>query len=125
MNRSTGYTTAAQAAEPAQIRVLAHRLAGAEDLDALSRLAAAARYVCLGEASHGTSEYYRWRAVISRRLIEEHGSTWIGVEGDWPDCWRINRWVRRQGDPDLDAYQHALRAPARLLIRPVRRPGCV
>lgn len=105
MNRSTGYTTAGLAAELAQIRVLAHRLAGAEDLDALIRLAAAARYVCLGEASHGTSEYYRWRAVISRRLIEEHGFTWIGVEGDWPDCWRINRWVRGQGDPDLDAYQ--------------------
>lgn len=76
MNRSTGYTTADLAAELAQIRVLAHRLAGAEDLDALIRLAAAARYVCLGEASHGTSEYYRWRAVISRRLIEEHGFTW-------------------------------------------------
>lgn len=83
MNRSTGYTTAGPAAELAQIRVLAHRLDGPEDLDALIRLAAAARYVCLGEASHGTSEYYRWRAVISRRLIEEHGYSWIGVEGDW------------------------------------------
>lgn len=73
MNRSTGYTTAGPAAELAQIRVLAHRLDGAEDLDALIHLAAAARYGCLGVAPHGTSEYYRWRAVISRRLIEEHG----------------------------------------------------
>lgn len=105
MNRSTGYTTAGRAAELAQIRVLAHRLAGAEDLDALVRLAAAARYVCLGEASLGTHEYYRWRAMISRRLIEEHGFSWIGVEGDWPDCWRINRWARGQGDRDLDACQ--------------------
>ncbi len=36
---------------------------------------------------------------LSRRLIEEHGFTWIGVEGDWPDCWRINRWVRGDGRP--------------------------
>ena len=62
-----------------------------------------ARFVCIGEASHGTHEYYRWRAQLSRRLIEEHGFTWIGVEGDWPDCWRINRWVRGHGDQDLDA----------------------
>ena len=64
----------------------------------------AARLVCIGEASHGTHEYYRWRAELSRRLIEEHGFTWIGVEGDWPDCWRINRWVRGHADQDLDAY---------------------
>jgi erythromycin esterase-like protein len=57
----------------------------------------------VGEASHGTSDYYRWRALLSRRLVEEHGFTWIGVEGDWPDCWRINRWVRGEADQDLDA----------------------
>jgi erythromycin esterase-like protein len=64
----------------------------------------ASRFVGIGEASHGTHEYYRWRAELSRRLIEEHGFRWIGVEGDWPDCWRINRWVRGQEDQDLDAY---------------------
>lgn len=88
-----------------EIRLLGRPLAAAEDLDALVRQAAGARYVCVGEASHGTGEYYRWRAVISRRLIEEHGFTWIGVEGDWPDCWRINRWVRGQEEQALDAYQ--------------------
>lgn len=62
--------------------------------------------------------------MISHQLIEEHGFTWIGIESDRPGCWRINRWVRGQGDPDLDAYQHALMVPARLLIQPVRRPGC-
>jgi len=85
-----------------EIRSLALPLTSLEDLDPLVDRLGPARYVCLGEASHGTSEYYRWRAALSRRLIEEHGFTWIGVEGDWPDCWRINRWVRGQEDQDLD-----------------------
>lgn len=54
-----------------------------------------ARIVLLGEASHGTHEYYLWRASITRRLIEEKGFTLIGVEGDWPDCYQINRYVRQ------------------------------
>jgi len=95
---SPGRATAA-----AQIRSLACPLAVAADLDPLVDEVSAARFVCIGEASHGTHEYYHWRAALSRRLIEEHGFTWIGVEGDWPDCWRINRWVRGHGDQDLDA----------------------
>jgi erythromycin esterase-like protein len=87
-----------------EIRSLASPLAGADDLDPLVDRVAAARFVCIGEASHGTHEYYRWRGLFSRRLIQEHGFTWIGVEGDWPDCWRINRWVRGSGDQDLDVY---------------------
>ena len=78
----------------AEIRSLAQPLETAQDLDPLVERCAGARFVCVGEASHGTHEYYRWRALLSRRLIEEHGFTWIGVEGDWPDCWRIDRWVR-------------------------------
>ncbi|TDL37329.1 erythromycin esterase family protein [Arthrobacter nitrophenolicus] len=89
--------------ELAEIQALARPLTGIGDLDGLVSLSASARFVCLGEASHGTREYYRWRALLSRRLIEEHGFTWIGVEGDWPDCWRINRWVRGEADQDLDA----------------------
>ncbi|WP_285319462.1 erythromycin esterase family protein [Pseudarthrobacter sp. lyk4-40-TYG-27] len=91
------------AAEAAEIRRLAHPLATADGLEPLVRLAAPARFVCLGEASHGTQEYYHWRALLSRRLIEEYGFTWVGVEGDWPDCWRINRWVRGESGQDLDA----------------------
>jgi erythromycin esterase-like protein len=53
-----------------------------------------ARVVLLGEASHGTSEFYTWRTEISKRLIEEHGFSFIGVEGDWPDCYQLNRYVR-------------------------------
>jgi erythromycin esterase-like protein len=50
--------------------------------------------VMLGEASHGTHEYYTWRAAISRRLIQEKGFNFIAVEGDWPDCYAINRFVK-------------------------------
>lgn len=55
-------------------------------------------YVLLGEASHGTHAFYTWRAALSQRLIEEKGFTFIGVEGDWPDCYRVNRYVK--GFPD-------------------------
>ncbi|WP_220096061.1 erythromycin esterase family protein [Daejeonella oryzae] len=53
-----------------------------------------ARIVMLGEASHGTHEYYTWRSHISKRLIEEKGFSFIAVEGDWPDCYRINRFIK-------------------------------
>ena len=52
------------------------------------------RIVMLGEASHGTNEYYTWRTHISRKLIEEKGFNFIAVEGDWPDCYRLNRFVK-------------------------------
>jgi erythromycin esterase-like protein len=61
-----------------------------------------ARVVCLGEASHGTSEFYRARAAISRRLIERHGFTIVAVEGDWPDCATVDRYVRHRLARDLD-----------------------
>ncbi len=76
--------------------ILAHSspLADAADLDPLLDRIGDARYVLLGEASHGTHEYYRRRARLSRRLIEEKGFSFIAVEGDWPDCFRANRYAR-------------------------------
>jgi len=65
-----------------------------DDLDVLLERVGDARVVMLGEASHGTSEYYTWRERISRRLVEEKGFRFIAVEGDWPDCYRVNRWIR-------------------------------
>ncbi|SHF74607.1 Erythromycin esterase homolog [Microbulbifer donghaiensis] len=73
---------------------LYHPLRGRDDLSPLVEQLANARIVMLGEASHGTSEFYVWRAAISRRLIEEHGFKFIAVEGDWPDCYRVNRYVK-------------------------------
>lgn len=59
-----------------------------------------ARVVLLGEASHGTSEFYRARAAITRRLIERHGFSIVAVEADWPDAAHIDRFVRgRQAQP--------------------------
>lgn len=55
-----------------------------------------ARIVLLGEASHGTSEFYSARAAITRRLIEEHGFTIVAVEADWPDAASIDRHVRHK-----------------------------
>ncbi len=66
----------------------------ASDLDPLIEQAAERRLVLLGEASHGTSEYYTWRADISRRLIEEHDFDFIIVEGDWPLAFHVNRHVK-------------------------------
>jgi erythromycin esterase-like protein len=74
------------------------------DYDALLRLIGPARFALLGEASHGTHEFYRERAEITRRLIVEHDFTAVAVEADWPDAWRVNRYVRGlSGDADAAA----------------------
>lgn len=52
------------------------------------------RFVLLGETSHGTREFYRHRAALTRRLIEDCGFEAVAVEGDWPDAYRVNRYVR-------------------------------
>jgi len=72
------------------------------DYDALLRTLAPARFALLGEASHGTREFYCERIRLTRRLIVEHGCTAIAVEADWPDAWRVNRYVRGLSD-DRDA----------------------
>ncbi len=58
-----------------------------------------ARVVLLGEATHGTSEFYRMRERISRELIERKGFTFIAIEGDWPDTARIDHYVRHAEYP--------------------------
>ena len=64
-----------------------------------------ARVVLIGEASHGTAEFYRTRAAITRRLIERHGFDIVAVEADWPDAAQIDHQVRRQQPPTW--HQHA------------------
>jgi erythromycin esterase len=85
----------------AAVRSLSRPLRSPADLDPLLDRLGEARYVLLGEASHGTHEYYTWRAALSRRLIEEKGFSFIAVEGDWPDCYQVNRFVK--GYPDAGA----------------------
>ena len=78
-------------------------LAGdARQYDGLLDLIGPARFALLGEASHGTHEFYRERAEITKRLITEQGFTAVAVEADWPDAWRVNRYVRGLSD-DADA----------------------
>lgn len=68
------------------------------DYDALLDMIGDARFVMLGEATHGTHEFYRERAFITQRLIEEKGFHAVAVEADWPDAYRINRYVRNMSD---------------------------
>lgn len=87
------------------IRRVARPLKTAADLDPLMEAIGDARYVLLGEASHGTHEFYTWRAELSRRLIREKQFSFIGVEGDWPDCYRVNRFVKGMPDSGADATE--------------------
>jgi erythromycin esterase-like protein len=81
----------------------AHEITGApHDYDALLDVVGSRRFVLIGEASHGTHEFYRERARITRRLIDEHGFTVVAVEADWPDAYRANRYVMGLSD-DTDA----------------------
>jgi erythromycin esterase-like protein len=83
----------------------AHRLFGTPtDYDPLLRSLGEARVVMLGEASHGTHEFYRARAEITKRLIVEKGFEAVAVEADWPDAFRVNCYVRGCGD-DRNADQ--------------------
>ena len=84
------------------VRDAAHPLTGApEDFDPILALVGDARFVLIGEASHGTHEFYRIRAEITKRLIREKGFGSVAVEADWPDAYRVNRYVRgRAADAD-------------------------
>ena len=72
------------------------------DYDRLIEMVGEAGFVLLGEASHGTHEFYRERALITRRLIDERGFNAVAAEADWPAAYRINRFVRGEG-ADVDS----------------------
>jgi erythromycin esterase-like protein len=96
------------------VREAAHPLTGDwSDFDPLMKMIDNARFVLIGEASHGTHEFYRTRALITRRLIVEQGFSAVCVEADWPDAYRINRYVRGEGDGEtsLDALAGFERFP--------------
>jgi erythromycin esterase-like protein len=95
------------AAGPALLAAIRHEarpLTGAPgDHDELLDRIGDSRVVLLGEATHGTHEFYRQRAVITKRLIEEKGFGAVAVEADWPDAYRVNRWVHgANDDPDAE-----------------------
>ncbi len=71
---------------------------GAHDYDKLIEEIGEANYVLIGEASHGTHEFYQERALLTQRLIEEKGFHAVAVEADWPDAYRTNEYVKGSGD---------------------------
>ncbi|USK61742.1 erythromycin esterase family protein [Peribacillus asahii] len=64
------------------------------ELQPLINAASHAKYVLLGEASHGTSEFYTIRTELTKQLIQEHQFSFVAVEGDWPACYEVNRYVK-------------------------------
>jgi erythromycin esterase-like protein len=96
------------------LRAAAHQLIGSsEDFDPLLALVGNARYVLIGEASHGTHEFYRIRAQITKRLIVERGFSAVAVEADWPDAHRVHRYVTGAAeDPGaIEALEGFVRFP--------------
>jgi erythromycin esterase-like protein len=97
------------------VRRSAHTLTGDHtDFDPLLRLIGDARFVLIGEASHGTHEFYRVRAQITKRLIAEKEFNAVAVEADWPDAYRVNQFVRFESDDDeaVDALGGFQRFPS-------------
>jgi len=88
---------------PGDVLQAAHAVTGRpSDYDELIEMARHRRVVLIGEASHGTHEFYRERARITRRLIEECGFSAVAVEADWPDAYRVNRYVlNSSADPTV------------------------
>lgn len=83
----------------------AHALKTEKDLDSLIQAIGDRKIVLLGEASHGTAEFYEWRAAISKRLIQEKGFQIIGVEGEWADSYRVNQFIKGSRKDSAQAVQ--------------------
>jgi len=97
------------------IRQSAHPLTGeSSDFDPLLEMIGDSRFVLIGEASHGTHEFYRLRAQITKQLITEKGFTGVAAEADWPDAYRVNQFVRFEGEDEdaIDALAGFRRFPA-------------
>src|SRR5438477_1698397 len=84
--------------EAAVIAGVARALATNADYDSLVGMAGEAQCVLIGEASHGTHEFYAIRAALTRRLIEEKGFRAVALEADWPDSFRVHRFVSGRSD---------------------------
>lgn len=91
-----------------EVGSLSRPLQNWDDLDPLLDRIGDSRVVLLGEASHGTAEYYDWRDRITRRLIAEKGFSFIAVEGDWPACLRASRFAQGSSDSQDSTPEQAL-----------------
>ncbi|HAW93616.1 MAG: protein-L-isoaspartate O-methyltransferase [Rheinheimera sp.] len=91
------------------IKQYKHDFDNTDDLRPLLEAVKDKKVVMLGEASHGTHEYYKWRARISKILLEQYGFDFVVVEGDWPPCYQLNRHVKHYADAIANTEQ-ALKA---------------
>ena len=82
-----------------------HRLQSEKDLDSLLQQIGEANIVLLGEASHGTAEYYDWRAAITKRLVLEKGFNMMAVEGEWADSYRVNQFIKGAPKDSAEAIE--------------------
>ncbi|HLB32837.1 MAG TPA: erythromycin esterase family protein, partial [Chthoniobacterales bacterium] len=80
------------------VRNYAQPITSQGEFDSLMESAGKAQFVLIGEASHGTEEFYALRAALTKRLIEEHGFVGVALEADWPDTTRIHRYVTGQSN---------------------------
>ena len=94
-----------QGRKPVKVQIPNYPLRSEADLDPLIRAIGNARVVLLGEASHGTHEYYAWRAALSKRLIQEKGFDFIAVEGEWSDSYRVNTFIKGPAQDSAAAVQ--------------------
>jgi erythromycin esterase-like protein len=85
---------------PEAILSIARPIHGEQDLDELAETIAHKRLVLLGEATHGTHEFYDLRAALTRRLMRRHDFAAVCIEGDWPDALRVDRYLRDIGDDE-------------------------
>tara|TARA_R110002020_G_scaffold254617_1_gene468346 strand:+ start:28197 stop:29462 length:1266 start_codon:yes stop_codon:yes gene_type:complete len=85
------------------LKKISYPLQGDSDLDVLLSHIGDDRFVLIGEASHGTHEYYLWRSRLTKKLIAEKGFTIVAVEGDWPDCYQVNRYVKNYENSGISA----------------------
>jgi len=85
-----------------EISKRAQALKSMSDLGPLVDSIKDSKIVMLGEASHGTQEFYYWRRLISQELIENHGFQFIGVEGDWPPCQKVNQAIRSDDGKSIE-----------------------
>lgn len=81
-----------------EIQSLSKPIKTMDDLEFIVQAVGDREIVMLGEASHGTSEFYTMRAELTKRLIQEKGFNFIAVEGDWPSCYTLNRYIKHQAD---------------------------
>ena len=93
---------------PEAVHAIARPIYGEGEVDEIVELVAHKRLVLLGEASHGTKDFYDLRASITRRLITKHGFRGVAVEGDWPDALRVDRYVRGASGDDDETPEMAL-----------------